>query len=147
MIEKMKSLIRDGGSCVLATAQDNQPHCSLMSYITNEDCSRIYMMSLRETMKYRNLLANGAVSMLIDTRDQTAGQSGGQAKILALTIHGLFEEIADRAERDEIFRRLLARHPRLSPLARRPDADVFAIRIKSLELLDGVIEAKFALMD
>ncbi|MCX5852767.1 MAG: pyridoxamine 5'-phosphate oxidase family protein [Deltaproteobacteria bacterium] len=147
MLKKMKTLIRAKDTCVLATSKDNQPHCSLMSYITDDACSRIYIMSLKDTMKYRNLKTNGSVSILIDTRDEGDKQRSGHSQILALTIKGFFEEIIDITAKEEITRRLLSRHPSLSPLAARPDSEVFAIRIQSLELLEGVFEAKFALMD
>jgi hypothetical protein len=147
MLEKMKYLIKTKDTCVLATAKDNEPHCSLMSYVTDDACSRIYMMSLRETMKYRNLKANGTVSILIDTRDEGDEHRRVHSPTLALTIKGLFEEILDIPARDEISRRLLSHHPALAPLAARPDFEIFSIRIQSLELLEGVVEAKFALMD
>lgn len=91
MLDKMKTLIRSKDTCVLATSKDNQPHCSLMSYITDDICSRIYIMSLKETMKYRNMKANGSLSILIDTRDEGGEQRGGRSRTLALTIKGSFE--------------------------------------------------------
>jgi len=48
MLETMKRIIRDGNICVLATVSGGKPHCSLMAYVSNEDCSEIYMVTQRE---------------------------------------------------------------------------------------------------
>jgi hypothetical protein len=42
--------------------------------------------------------------------------------------------------------RLLERHPHLKALADDPDVEFFAVRIKSLQLLEGVADATFATM-
>jgi nitroimidazol reductase NimA-like FMN-containing flavoprotein (pyridoxamine 5'-phosphate oxidase superfamily) len=33
--KKIRALIREEFTCVLATASENRPHCSLMAYATN----------------------------------------------------------------------------------------------------------------
>ncbi len=42
---------------------------------------------------------------------------------------------------------LLERHPHLDILAEDPDAEFFTVRIKSLQLLEGVAEASFATVE
>jgi nitroimidazol reductase NimA-like FMN-containing flavoprotein (pyridoxamine 5'-phosphate oxidase superfamily) len=68
MIEKMKALVKRKDICVLATVSENNPHCSLMAYVTDNDCREIYMVTNRQSTKFRNLSANPLVSLLIDTR-------------------------------------------------------------------------------
>ena len=70
MLKRMKKIVKDKDVCVLATVMDNVPHCSLMSYATDDDCREIYMMTHKQTKKYRNLLQNVKVSLLIDTREE-----------------------------------------------------------------------------
>ena len=89
MIEKIKDLIKRKDMCVLATAFDNKPHCSLMAYVTDDDCGAIYMVTGRETTKYRNISANPQVSLLIDTREEHPGDSRPKAQ--ALTVSGVFD--------------------------------------------------------
>ena len=43
MIERMKELVRRKDICVLATVAENKPHCSLMAYVTDDECKEIYM--------------------------------------------------------------------------------------------------------
>lgn len=141
MLKKMKKLVRDKDVCVLATVTDNVPHCSLMSYVADRDCREIYMMTQKGTKKYRNLAANRTVSLLIDSREEDCGAE--RAKIKALTVSGVFSAITDKARKKRVRQKLLKKHPQLKPFADDPDAEVFAVKVKSLQLLDGVKDSYF----
>ncbi|HQL90896.1 MAG TPA: pyridoxamine 5'-phosphate oxidase family protein [Syntrophales bacterium] len=141
MLKKMKKLVKDKDVCVLATVTENVPHCSLMSYVADRDCREIYMMTQRGTKKYRNLAANKTVSLLIDTREEACGAD--RSKIKALTVNGVFSVIGDKAKKRLVRQKLLRRHPQLKPFADDPDAEVFAVKVKSFQLLDGVKDAYY----
>ena len=73
----IRELIQSGKTCVLATVSEGQPHCSLMSYAADENGREIYMATLRNTKKYKNLVVNPSVSLLIDSREGgSAGRPG-----------------------------------------------------------------------
>jgi nitroimidazol reductase NimA-like FMN-containing flavoprotein (pyridoxamine 5'-phosphate oxidase superfamily) len=141
MLKKMKKLVKDKDVCVLATVMDNVPHCSLMSYVPDRDCLEIYMMTQKGTKKFRNLAANRAVSLLIDTREEDCGAD--RARIKALTVSGVFKTIGDKAKKKLARQKLLKKHPQLKPFAEDPDAEVFAVKVKSFQLLDGVKDSYF----
>ena len=141
MLEEMKALVRQNDICVLATASQNQPHCSLMAYTTDDECREIYMVTKKLTRKYRNLMENPSVSLLIDTRGEDTGSDRLKAK--ALTVEGAFEGIEDKARKDIIRNRLLEKHPHLGSLARHPDAEVFSIKVISFLLLSGPTDSHF----
>jgi nitroimidazol reductase NimA-like FMN-containing flavoprotein (pyridoxamine 5'-phosphate oxidase superfamily) len=141
MLKKMKKLVKDKDVCVLATVMDNVPHCSLMSYVPDRDCLEIYMMTQKGTKKFRNLAANRAVSLLIDTREEDCGAD--RAKIRALTVSGVFKTISDKAKKKLVRQKLLKKHPQLKPFAEDPDTEVFAVKMKSFQLLDGVNNSYF----
>jgi len=44
------------------------PHCYLMSYAAAEDGREIYMITHKNTKKYKNLEGNPGVSLLIDSQ-------------------------------------------------------------------------------
>jgi len=141
MLERMKDLIRSQDICVLATACGNRPHCSLMAYVTDKDCREIYMVTHRNTVKFRNATENPSVSLLIDTRAED--RKDRQELARALTVTGLFERI-DEPERLEAIRaRLLARHAYLRDFAAHSEAEVFAVKIQSFLLLDGITESYY----
>jgi nitroimidazol reductase NimA-like FMN-containing flavoprotein (pyridoxamine 5'-phosphate oxidase superfamily) len=145
MLEKMKELVRTQHVCVLATVSGGQPHCSLMSYAAAADCREMYMVTIKNTKKFRNLTDNPSVSLLVDTRAEEERGQRHQAK--ALTVNGLFEDVKDQEKRDMIRARLLDRHPHLKILADDPDAGFFTVRIKSMQLLEGVAEASFVMVE
>ena len=138
MLEEMKALAGEKNSCVLATIVDRKPYCSLMAYVTNPACTEIYMVTHRQTQKFKNLMANPAVSLLIDTRD-TSPRSATRA----LTVEGIFQKITDPAKEKKVRRKLLSAHPHLNEFMRHPEAEVFQIKIKSFLLLKGLTQASF----
>jgi len=145
MLEVMKNMMRAEDTCVLATVSGNEPHCSLMSYTVDEDCREIYMMTFRNTRKYENLLSNPAVSLLVDTRQED--DPADRLRTKALTVSGHFERIEKEATRLAVKKRLLERHPHLLAFAENPDTEVFIVKVKSLQLLDGITDASFVSLD
>jgi len=145
MLEEMKELLRSKNTCVMATVSGNEPHCSLMSYAVNENCREIYMMTFRNTRKYENLLHNPAVSLLMDTREED--HSADRSHTKALTVSGHFELIENDATRLQVKNRLLERHPQLKTFAEDPDTEFFAVKVKSLQLLDGITDSSFISLD
>jgi general stress protein 26 len=141
LYEKIKELVRKKDMCVLATVSGDLPHCSLMAYVTDEECREIYMVTLRESTKFKNLTLNPRVSLLIDTREEhpAPGRSGASA----LTISGRFHRIGDKGILDSVRKRLLERHAQVKELLDHPDAEIIRIRTASFLLLQGVHEAHF----
>ena len=138
MLQEMKKLAREKNSCVLATILDTKPYCSLMAYVTNNACTEIYMVTRKSSQKFINLLANPAVSLMIDNRD-TAHRSAARA----MTVEGVFQKIKDPAKEEKVRRKLLSSHPHLDEFMGHPEAEVFQINIKSFLLLDGLTRAFF----
>ncbi len=141
MLDKMKALVREKDMCVLATVSNNRPHCSLMAYVANDAGTEIYMVTFKDTKKYRNLRENPWVSLLIDTREEDRGSRRPKAR--AITVTGVFEQIGDNNMRHQIRDALISRHAQLEGFADHPDAEVFSIRIHSFLLLDGIKNAYF----
>jgi len=138
MLDRMKALAREKNMCVLATDAGGKPYCSLMAYVPDEACSEIYMVTLRNSQKYRNLMENPAVSLLIDSREKTPRQ-----RVQALTVQGAFQRIGDDAKRAAAGQMLLDMHPHLADFIADADAEIICIKINSFLLLDGLREAHF----
>jgi nitroimidazol reductase NimA-like FMN-containing flavoprotein (pyridoxamine 5'-phosphate oxidase superfamily) len=141
MIEIMKKLAKEKDICVLATVSGEKPHCSLMAYTTDEDCSEIYMATHRGTRKFKNLMENPSVSLLIDTREEHKGSLRSEAK--AMTVSGSFERLQEDRKKAWARARLLGRHPHLKEFLDHPDSEVICIKIRSFLLLDGLTDAHF----
>jgi nitroimidazol reductase NimA-like FMN-containing flavoprotein (pyridoxamine 5'-phosphate oxidase superfamily) len=141
MLEIMKKLAKDKDICVLATASSGTPYCSLMAYATDEECREIYMVTYRNSRKYKNLKENPSVSLLVDTREEHTGPHRAEAK--AMTIAGTFRKIEDPHREAMVRGKLLLRHPHLKPFLEAADGEIICIRIASFLLLDGLTEAHF----
>ena len=124
MLKEMKALAREKNTCVLATITDRKPYCSLMAYVTDKACTEMYMVTHRQSKKYQNLIANPAVSLLIDTRD-TSPRSAARA----MTVEGVFQKITNPTKEKEARRILLSAHPHLNEFMLHPEAEVFQIKI------------------
>jgi len=145
MLETMIEIIRKNDLCVLATVSEGAPHCSLMSYVSDETGHEIYLVSHRETKKYLNLMQNPSVSLLIDNREEKRGQA--RAVIQALTVKGEFHAITKPREKEAIRIRFQKQHPHLMGFLNDPESEIFSIKIKSLQLLDGVTDISFETID
>lgn len=145
MLEKMKEIVKSNDLCVLATVSEGKPHCSLMSYIPDEEGHEIYLISYKQTKKYSNLIENPTVSLLIDTREEEKDER--RMKIKALTVSGEFQSINDLGKKERIRSIFLMKHPHLADFLNDPDAEIFCIRIKSFQLLDGVKDAFYERID
>ncbi|WP_303866789.1 pyridoxamine 5'-phosphate oxidase family protein [Acetobacterium wieringae] len=137
MLAKLESLLGDNSLCVLCTETDGNPHCSLMTYLLSDDQTTLYQVSTRESRKFKNLLANPRVSVLVDSRQH---QSQG-ANIVSVTFSGLFKPLAE-SEVQPVKTTFAGKHPELMEILNRPDSVVFAIQLQSYLLLDGPVAAE-----
>lgn len=142
MLAEMKQLVKEKSICVLATLAGSKPYCSLMAYAANEDGTEIYMATRRATQKFRNVSENPAVSLMIDTREETP-----RAQARALTVEGTCAPIADAAQKRLVRARLLSAHPHLEEFLAHSDSELLCVRIRSLLLLRGLSEAHHALLE
>ncbi len=141
MRRDIQELMKSNRICALATVAESGPHCSLMSYAVSEDGTELYMATDKNTKKYRNLAANPSVSLLIDSREETARDRGAATK--ALTVAGTIRRGLDKPEKQAAREALCRRHPDLKDFLAGPSVEVIVVKIKSLQLLDGITDSYF----
>ncbi len=139
MFETVRDVIASSDLAVLATCADNQPHCSLMAYAVHEDYTRVFMLTRRESRKFKNISANPRVSLMVDTRLQNPEQ---RSSVKALTVNGVCSLCPDH-EQKRLKNMLVAQHPQLKGLAALEDSVVVEVGAESFLLLDGVSDAQF----
>lgn len=138
ILEKIKTLIRDHDICVLATMGADGPHTSLMAYVSSADGTWIYLVTSKESLKYRNLTTDARVSLLVDTREADHREA-----IQAVTITGSAHEISDAGQKDVLQSRIKQHLPHLQGLMAQPDIALIGVRIQAFQLLDGVQDAHY----
>lgn len=137
-MEAMKALLHSECYLVMATVRDGNPHCSLMAYTCNDDCTRVFMVTHRGTAKYANLLGNPRVSLLVDTRQSSeAKREGGKGQATALTLHGAFSAVEEQQAKSAVISRMLESHPDMRGFLEHPDAEVISVAISSFLYIDG----------
>lgn len=134
-------LIQSNNVCVLATVSGGEPHCSLMSYSTNINCHEIYMITQRESKKYRNLKENPSVSLLIDSR-----QIDSKTRIKALTITGTVQSCVDENKKSIILASLLDKNPNLKEFIDDSASEIIVVQVKAVQLLDGIKDSYFEIV-
>ncbi len=141
MIDKMTQLVREMDICVLATLKDGRPYCSLMAYAPDKEGRRVYMITDRNSTKFKNISADPHVSLLIDTREKHGKE--GRRQTLALTASGIARVVKDRQERSCALKDLVSRHGQLEGLALSPSSEVIGVDISSMLLLEGIEKSYF----
>jgi nitroimidazol reductase NimA-like FMN-containing flavoprotein (pyridoxamine 5'-phosphate oxidase superfamily) len=133
LMERIEQLIRRKDLCVLATSGDKGPHTSLMAYACLPEVVHLYLLTPINSLKYRNIVYNPVVSLLIDTREEVARE-----QVQALTVSGRATVILDPEHRLAIAAVLLARHPQLGAFPAPDKVAVLQIVPTAFQLLDGV---------
>ena len=139
ILEACKSMVKENNFCVLSTSKDNLTNSSLMLYLADADGTRLYMVTLKGSMKYFNMEENPEISLLIDTREHMLDP---EAQVKALTVYGRATIINDQKRGLEIIEKLVERHPSLRALAEMEDAYVVQVDVRSFLYLDGVNDAE-----
>ena len=119
--------------CVLATTFDGRPYQHLMAYAFDASLQSVYIASLSDTEKVKNMLCTPAVSLFWDNR---TGNIQDHKEGLALTATGL-AELLDSQERSTAFHALLTRNQTLANLLNSSGVAIFAVRVSRYSLALG----------
>ena len=135
MQSNVMKIMLENNFCVLCTCDQDIPDASLMLYICDSLCTKMHMITLKETTKYANIINNKHVSLLIDTRDTIQDQS---SQIQALTIHGEASIVTENDAAKELIDQMMKKHATLSNLALNKNVCVIEVGIKSILFLENV---------
>ncbi|MZQ97751.1 MAG: hypothetical protein GT601_08735 [Acidaminobacter sp.] len=134
MVEKM---LKENQLCVLCTESQGMPHCSLMTYILDEERKILYLITSMNSRKYKNLKENANVSVIIDSRQQL--EVGSKHPITSVTFDGEFFEI-ENPLLEEMRAKFGARHPELGEILVQDSCVIFSVRLKNYLLLNGPVQ-------
>ena len=109
---------------VLATSEHGRPYASLIAFHSSPDLRFIYFATSRATRKYRNLVTEPRVALLIDSR---SNQEADFHRAAAVTILGKSIEL-DGKEKSANAEPFLTKHPHLREFIESPTTAFFAAR-------------------
>ena len=109
--ERLRVLNKEQRHAVLATDADGQPYTSLVAFALVPDMQGAIFVTPRKTAKYRNILGNRNVSLMIDSRTNS---TKGYMKSEAATILGTACAVRKGRSRDGLTDLFIKKHPQLS---------------------------------
>jgi heme iron utilization protein len=108
--ERVSALNKTCLHAVLATDAAGQPYTSLIAYALTPDMKGVLFATPKATRKYRNILKNPRVSLLIDTTTNTPKD---YMKAESVTLLGNARPIRRSKTRTELAAIFLKKHPKL----------------------------------
>jgi len=126
LLEQLKQFFESQPLAVLATQNTNAPYVSLVAFASNEELTDLFFSTTKATRKYSNLIANPAVSLLIDNRKNKIEDF---RDAMAVTVIGRAEPLHER-ERDTMEKVYLTKHPSLVDFLHSPTTVFFKVRIE-----------------
>ncbi|MDH5203854.1 MAG: pyridoxamine 5'-phosphate oxidase family protein [Nitrospirota bacterium] len=126
VLERLRVLDKTQKHAVLATDSDGQPYTSLVAYALISDMKGIVFATPKDTNKYRNILKNRRVSLLIDTRSNTEKDYMGAESV---TILGNAQQVKRSKKRSELASILTKKHPKLSKFIDSPEGALVFVEI------------------
>ena len=124
--ERVSALNKTCLHTVLATAADGQPYTSLVAYALTPDGKGVAFITPKATRKYRNILKNPRVSLLIDTRTNTPKD---YMKAESVTILGNARPIRRGKTRTTLAAIFLKKHPKLEEIIDSRETALIFIKI------------------
>ena len=141
--EYIESIIKTSRFAVLATESDGQPHTSLIAITPADGFRQLIFATYRNTRKYRNLLHNSKVALLIE--GEYVNINGLKEKVV-LSIIGHTEDISI-AENKAAFKAHLMRHPQMESFMLSSDCALIKVIAKSYQFVSGIDEIRWITAD
>ncbi len=126
VLERLSALDRNQLHAVLATESDGQPYTSIIAYALAPDKKGIIFSTPGKTQKYKNILKNNRVSLLIDTRSNTEKDYMGAE---SLTVLGHAKPVRKGRRWSELAELLIKKHSVLNTIIHSPETKLILIKI------------------
>lgn len=137
MKNTVTSLLNQQAQCVLATLGDKELALHLMAYAFSKDLDEIYLASLENTQKVKNMRARPNVTCLWDNR---TGKNADHVEGTAMSGFGQARELT-REQGRSVSRLLLDRNATLKPLLADATVVIFALHIDRYQWVQGYTRA------
>lgn len=126
VLERLNAMDKEQLHAVLATESEGEPYTSLIAFALSTDKKGILFITPQKTRKYKNILKNNRVSLLIDTRSNTGKD---YMKAEAITILGNAFTVRKGRKWSELIRALICKHPRLNEVIHSSETRLILVKI------------------
>ena len=118
----------------MATEGDGQPYASLITITPLQGFRQIIFATYRNTRKFKNILHNGRVSVLIQGEDLIRIN---QQECFALTAFGQAQEVGINELEDVRFEHL-NRHPDIESFMNSGDVAIISIKVEAFQVVRAI---------
>ena len=126
----LRELFASQKFAALATADGGKPHNCLVAFAATDDLRNLLFTTSRYTSKYRNIVAESRVAILVDSR---SNQDSDLLNAIAVTATGRAKE-AKGKERDRLLGIYLAKHPQLEDFTNASENALVKVEIANYEI-------------
>ena len=123
--ELLRKVVRAQRFAVLATLSNQQPYSNLVAFAVSDDLRQIVFATNRDSQKYRNILLNDRVALLIDNRSNSQSDF---TSALAITVIGIAGELTGEV-RDDLVQSYLNMHTSLKEFLNKPDIAIISVLV------------------
>ena len=121
---KIKLLLESQMLGVIATDMEGHPYANLVAFVSTKELKNIIFATSKNTTKYKNIMKNAKISVLIDNRQNTPSDF---EKSVSLTAFGEAEEIIMNKN---FYKKLyLNKHPNLMSFVDSSDCALVKIQV------------------
>jgi heme iron utilization protein len=121
--ELLRQMVGAQRFAVLATLSNQQPYCNLVAFASSEDLRNIVFATNRNTQKYRNIVSNNKIALLVDNRSNSQSDF---TRALAITILGIASKL-NKDGNDELVQLYLDKNNSLREFLQNPDTAVIKV--------------------
>ncbi|MEN6373226.1 MAG: pyridoxamine 5'-phosphate oxidase family protein [Smithella sp.] len=112
---------------VLATVEEGKPYTSIIAFAMTPDRRTLLFTTSSATRKYKNMVDQPAVSILLDNRSQSADDIN---RAQAVTLLGTAKKVRAGARKSEYSAIFVNRHPELKDFIEDPKTALIAVTIQ-----------------
>jgi heme iron utilization protein len=126
----LRELLSSQKFAALATQGRGSPHNCLVAFAATDDLRHLLFATSRETVKYRNIMGESRVAILVDSR---ANQDSDFSKAIAVTASGTAKEVKGK-EKERLLGVYLVKHTNLSDFANSPENALVKVMVNEYEV-------------
>jgi general stress protein 26 len=128
--KKLQELFNTQKLAVLGSDMSNQPYPSLIAFAHTDNLQYFIFSTLKDSNKYKNIMNNPRISMLIDNR---SNQPSDFSNAIAVSVFGLAEEVKN--DKEQFLDLYLKKHPYLKDFVRLPNCVLLRIKVKKYSVV------------
>lgn len=128
---RIESVLSSQKIAVLGTSKNGEPYSCLIAFTITDDLKEMVFATMRQRLKYANIIANPRVTLIVDNRDAKASDFNDTTSI---TMVGTAQDVQGDG-RDKYATLLLKRHPSLTDFVNSSDCAVIRVEIDKIYIV------------